>query len=180
MLTAARARDPRDALAKLPPPVNALEAKRVWDQQRRPSSRSVAKALTRAGRPVHFTTVARWKKREWQVEPRLEHSLTAAMRKVDLFVPLLTGDPARKATDIVGGIFGAASSQSMTSGKDVDQIIRQSCITSIILLRLVLQKLIALKPLDIAEFGKTNAQVLLAATEAMVQSQALQRAKEVR
>jgi hypothetical protein len=42
-------------------------------------------------RPVHFTTIARWKKREWQVEPRLEHPLVAVLRKVDLFVPLLTG-----------------------------------------------------------------------------------------
>jgi hypothetical protein len=81
LLTPARAGEPRDPLAKLPPPVTPLETKRVWDQQCRPSSRSVAKALTRAGRPVHFTTVARWKKREWQVEPRLEHPLAAVMRK---------------------------------------------------------------------------------------------------
>jgi hypothetical protein len=59
---------PEDPFAELPVPVTSLEAKRVWDEQRRPSSRSVAKALTQAGRPVHFTTVARWKKREWQVE----------------------------------------------------------------------------------------------------------------
>jgi hypothetical protein len=81
-----------DPFAELPPPVTPLEAKQVWDEQRRPSSRSVAKAITRAGRPVHFTTVARWKKREWQVEARLEHPLAAAMRKVDLAVPLLPGD----------------------------------------------------------------------------------------
>jgi hypothetical protein len=85
LLRTERAGEPRDALAKLPPPVTPLEAKRAWDQQRRPSSRSVAKALTRAGRPVHFTTVARWKKREWQVQPTLEHPLAAMMRKVDLF-----------------------------------------------------------------------------------------------
>jgi hypothetical protein len=102
------------------------------------------------------------------------------MRKVDLFVPLFTADPTSKAADIIGGIFGAASNRSMTSDRDVDQVIRESCITSIILLRLLLQKLIALKPLDIAEFGKTNAQALLAATEAMMQAQALQGAKDGR
>jgi hypothetical protein len=64
---------PKDPFAELPLPVTPLEAKRLWGEQRRPSSRSVAKALTQAGRPVHFTTVARWKKREWQAEPRLEH-----------------------------------------------------------------------------------------------------------
>src|SRR5215471_2155579 len=59
---------PEDRFAELPLPVTPQEAKRVWDEQRRPSSRGVAKALTRAGRPVHFTAVARWKKREWQVD----------------------------------------------------------------------------------------------------------------
>ena len=148
----------------------------MWDEQRRPSSRSVAKALTQAGRPVHFTTVARWKKREWQVVPRLERPLAAAMRKVDLFVPLLTGDPTTKAVDIVGHIVGAraANRRSMTP----DQVIRESCITLIILLRLLQLKLLALKPLEIAEFGRTASQACLAATEASVQLQALQRAKD--
>jgi hypothetical protein len=86
---------PENLFAELPPPVSPLEAKRVWDEQRRPSSRSVAEALTQAGRSIHFTTVARWKRREWQVEARLEHPLAAAMRMVDLAVPLLTGDPKR-------------------------------------------------------------------------------------
>jgi hypothetical protein len=82
-------------------------------------SRSVAKALTRVGRPVHFTTVARWKKREWQVEPRLEHPLAAVMRKVDLFVPLLTGDPKTKAADIMAGIEARATDrESMTEDQD--------------------------------------------------------------
>jgi hypothetical protein len=56
-----RTTETAEPFAELPPPVTSLEAKRVWDEQRRPSSRRVAKALTRAGRPVHFTTVARWK-----------------------------------------------------------------------------------------------------------------------
>ena len=44
------------------PPVISQEAGRVWKSQARPSARSVARALTHAGRPVHFTTVARWKR----------------------------------------------------------------------------------------------------------------------
>src|SRR5262245_61845230 len=90
--SAGREAGPEDPFAALPFPVTPLEAKRVWEEQRLPSSRSVAKALTRAGRPVHFTTVARWKKREWQVEANLERPLAAAMRKIDLFAPLLTGE----------------------------------------------------------------------------------------
>jgi hypothetical protein len=162
----------------LPSPVTPLEAKRVWDEQRRPSSRRVAKALTRVGRPVHFTTIARWKKREWQVEPRLEHPFAAVMRKVDLFVPMLTGDPTTKAVDIMAGIRArTAERQSMTEDQDCDPIIRQSYITLIILVRLLQLKLTALKPLEIAEFGRTVSQASLAATEARVQLQALQRAK---
>src|SRR5262249_43115783 len=44
------------------PPVTSQESERVWKSQARPSARSVAIALTHAGRPVHFTTVARWKR----------------------------------------------------------------------------------------------------------------------
>src|SRR6059058_5695505 len=46
----------------LSPPITAQEAERVWKSQARPSARSVARALTYAGRPVHFTTVARWER----------------------------------------------------------------------------------------------------------------------
>jgi hypothetical protein len=40
-------------------PITPQEAERVWKSQALPSARSVARALTHAGRPVHFTTVAR-------------------------------------------------------------------------------------------------------------------------
>jgi hypothetical protein len=62
--------------------------------------------------------------------------------------------------------------------EDQDPIIRQSYITLIILVRLLQLKLIALKPLEIAEFGRTVSQAFWLATEARVQSQALQRAKD--
>jgi hypothetical protein len=97
-----------DPFAELSP-VTPPEAKRVWDAQRCPSSRSVAKLLLKRVGPFIF---ARWKKREWQVEARLEHPLAVAMRKVDLAVPLLTGDPTSKAVDVIGAI--VADRQSMT------------------------------------------------------------------
>jgi hypothetical protein len=55
---------------------------------------------------------------------------------------------------------------------------RESCITMIILVRLLQLKLIALKPLEITEFGRTVSQANLAATKAIVQLQALRRAKD--
>src|SRR5882672_9379204 len=105
-------------------PITLQEAERVWKSQARPSARSVARALTQAGRPVHFTTVARWKRREWQVEAQLEHPLAAAMRMVDLAVPLLTRDPTTKAINIVGDIVGAraANRQSMTEDQGLHPV----------------------------------------------------------
>ena len=169
---------PEDPFAGLPPPVTPLEAKRVWDEQRRPSSRSVAQALTRAGRPVHFTTVARWKKREWQVKPKLDHPLAAAMRKVDLFVPMLTRDPTIKLVDIAH-ILGvrAANRESMTEDHGPDQVIRESYITLIILLEWLCLNALAYEPLEIAEFTRTVSEVNLAAAKTHVQLQALARAK---
>jgi len=41
-------------------PITPQEAERVWKSQARASARTVARALTQAGRAVHFTTVARW------------------------------------------------------------------------------------------------------------------------
>ena len=171
---------PEDPFAELPPPVTPPEAKHLWDEQRRPSARSVAKALARAGRPVHFTTVARWKKREWQVEARLEHPFATAMRKVDLAVPLLTGDATTKAVDIVGDIVGAraANRESMTEDQALHPVIRESLITLIILVRLLQLKLIAYEPLEIAEFIRTVSQANLAAVKANLELLALERARD--
>ena len=89
--------------SQLPTPVTPLEAKCVWDSQRRPSSRSVARALTERGRTVHFTTVARWKKERWCTNPLQEHPLSTALRMVDLAIPLLTDDPTTLAWDLLSG-----------------------------------------------------------------------------
>jgi hypothetical protein len=66
----------------------------------------------------------------------------------------------------------------MSEDRGPDQVIRESCITLIILLRLLLLKGIAHKPFEIAEFGRTVAQAHLAAVKALLQLQALQRAKD--
>jgi hypothetical protein len=81
------------------------------------------------------------------VEPRLEHPLAAVMRKVDLFVPMLTGDPTSKGADIVAYLWArAANRQSMTEDQGLHPVIRESYFTLIILVRLLQLKLTALKP----------------------------------
>jgi hypothetical protein len=75
----------------LPKATPAL-AKRVWEAQRRPSARTVARALTLAGRPVHFVTVARWKTQDWR-PVRSDHPLEVARSQLDAVAPLVSGDP---------------------------------------------------------------------------------------
>src|SRR5262249_19073982 len=70
-------------------------------------------------------------------------------------VPLLTRDPTTKAADIVGDIVArAANRESMTEDPGPDQVIRESCITLIILVGLLQLKLIALKPLEMPNSEK--------------------------
>jgi transposase-like protein len=43
-----------------PEPVTPAEAQVVWNTIKNPSARSVARALSQAGRRVHHSTIARW------------------------------------------------------------------------------------------------------------------------
>ena len=83
----------------LPKATPAL-AKSVWQNQKRPSARSVARAMTAAGYPVHFTTVARWKRHGW-ADTDCVHPLDQARAALDSIAPLLTGDPMTKAEDLI-------------------------------------------------------------------------------
>jgi len=83
----------------LPKATPAL-AKSVWQNQKRPSARSVARAMTAAGYPVHFTTVARWKAQGWPTHTNDVHPLDQARAALDSIAPLLTGDPMTKAEDV--------------------------------------------------------------------------------
>ena len=74
-------------------------AKSVWQNQKRPSARSVARAMTAAGYPVHFTTVARWKRHGW-ADTAGVHPLDQARAALDSIAPLVTGDPMTKAEDV--------------------------------------------------------------------------------
>jgi hypothetical protein len=77
---------------KLPKASPAL-AKSVWQSQKRPSTRSVATALTAAGYPIDFTTVARWKRQDWQSNSNEDHPLDMARAKLEGIAPLATGEP---------------------------------------------------------------------------------------
>src|SRR5206468_3568933 len=74
-------------------------AKSVWNAQWRPSARRVARALTQAGHPVHYTTINRWRSQGWRAI-KGEHPLDAARANLDSAVPVLTGDPTTNADDL--------------------------------------------------------------------------------
>src|SRR6476660_2901506 len=67
-------------------------ARRVWEAQQHPSARTVARALTLGGRPTHFTTVARWKAKDWG-QVKSDHPLETARRQLEAIAPMTTGDP---------------------------------------------------------------------------------------
>jgi hypothetical protein len=83
----------------LPAAVTPREAKRVWDSQRRPSSRRVATFLTQTGHPVHFTTVARWKRRDWRADtnPDEENPCTRSDGRVVQGPPAASRRPGRSS-----------------------------------------------------------------------------------
>src|SRR5215212_8310477 len=87
-------------MTQLPSLATPQQAKDVWDRHLRPSARSVARALTQAGRPVHFTTVNRWRRQGWQTEPS-EHPVAQARAALDSAIPLLTGGPTTTAEEFV-------------------------------------------------------------------------------
>ncbi len=74
-------------------PITPREAKAVWDSLEHPSTRSVARALCQAGRPVHHSTIARWWARDWRPVASGGHPIEAAREALDIAARLLTGDP---------------------------------------------------------------------------------------
>src|SRR6516165_12748267 len=77
--------------------VSPDEAAIVWRSIRNPSARRVARALTQAGRRVHFATVARWRAEGWRPVASGPHPIDAARGALEVAARLLTGDPATGA-----------------------------------------------------------------------------------
>jgi hypothetical protein len=63
--------------------------------------RRVAKAMTQAGRRVHFATIARWRSQNWRPVASGPHPVQAAREALEVAARLLTGDPATGAAELV-------------------------------------------------------------------------------
>jgi hypothetical protein len=156
----------------IPALVTPQEAKRVWDSQRGPSARSVAKALTQAGRPVHFATVARWRRQGWQTVTSPEHPVERARRAVDAASSVVTLDPTLTTQDWIRG------TEKLTRISD-DQLlaraVRQTTIASILLMEEFARKsdLIVGKPKEMAAVLEAVAVAVRACAEATSQVKCL-------
>jgi hypothetical protein len=106
--------------------ISPREARAVWDSLKNPSARSVARAMSQAGRRVHHSTIARWCVRGWGPVASGEHPIEAARETLDIAARLLTGDP--------GG--GVESLERYVKGK------RFEGLTDIELLRLATRQLL--------------------------------------
>jgi hypothetical protein len=116
----------------LPPLVTPQEAERVWNSHRCPSVRSVAKAMSQAGRPVHFTTVARWRRQGWRTVASPAHPLETAGRAVHAASSVLEGD---RAVTKRNWIRHEGVSQELTSDSEIlARAVRLTSIASILLM----------------------------------------------
>jgi hypothetical protein len=79
-------------------------AKSILQAQSRPSTRSVARALTASGYRAHWVTVARWRRNGWRTNTNEDHPLDVARGKLESIASLTTGDPILIAVEeVVGG-----------------------------------------------------------------------------
>ena len=56
--------------------------------------------LTQSGRPVHFTTVNRWRAHDWR-DAKGQHPLDQARAALESALPLMTRDPTSTIDDLV-------------------------------------------------------------------------------
>jgi hypothetical protein len=116
----------------LPSPVTPAEAKALWDRMDHPSARRVATALTQSGRPVHFSTVARWRLQGWRSVVHDPHPVEMARRALDVALPVLTGDATMSAADFVKADPAAKEIMTAATEKALSMAVREACIVHIL------------------------------------------------
>jgi ATP-dependent helicase YprA (DUF1998 family) len=149
--------------------VTPEEARKVWKSIRKPSARRVARALTQSGRPVHFSTVARWRAENWETVPDRLHSVETAIDDLDVCVPLLTGDPTTDTAALVEASEAVKTLKALRDEHLLSKAARQSLLTLIVLLEETRRQgalLIATNPAELGMLIKGLSAFLTAANEA--------------
>jgi hypothetical protein len=124
-------------------------ARRVWEAQRRPSARTVARALTLAGRPVHFVTIARWKTQDWR-PVRSDHPLEVARSQPDAVAPLVSGDPKTTLDDLIDDPARRRDLDELTDAEVLRRAAREAAIATALLAKAIKDR-ITTSDLDLLE-----------------------------
>jgi hypothetical protein len=147
------------------PRVSSEEARIVWESQRRPSARNVAKALSQAGRHVHFATINRWRKRGWRTGPA-EHPLDTARAALDSAIPILTGNPTSSVVDFVEKDSDADQLRQLSDQELIRTASREIAIALIMCSRVLrerISELVSRKPKEVSILILAMSQCLKAA-----------------
>jgi hypothetical protein len=133
-------------------PVTPDEAATVWRSIPNPSARRVARALTQAGRRVHFATVARWRAQGWRPVASGPHPIEAARDALEVAARLLTADPAIGA-EVFLRQSKVSELESLTDGELLRRSIRELMIVQIVLCKIIGSRSAFLVQEKIAETG---------------------------
>jgi hypothetical protein len=143
--------------------ITPREAKAMWDSLQNPSARSVARALTQAGRRIHHLTIARWCVRGWGPVASGEHPIEAARQALDIAARQLTGDPGGGVELLERYVKGNQRFEGLTDNELLRRATRQLLIAQIV----VAEVLCLHAPILVAEKTAETATLLRALGKAM-------------
>ena len=146
-------------------------ARAVWQRQRSPSARSVARALTQSGRPVHFTTVNRWQRCGWRADPT-EHPLDQARADLECALPLVTGDPTTTIEDLLRSSPDREQLEELSDAELLRKAAREVLIAVCVIANEMMRRssLFVIKPAEVGVLMRALAECYRAATVAFGQA----------
>lgn len=155
-------------------------AKAVWARQQSPSARSVARALTQSGRPVHFTTVNRWRGGDWR-DAKGQHPLDQARAALESALPLMTRDPTSTIDDLVRSSPDGEQLDKLSDGellrKAARELARVVYLVAHMMLRQEAEALVITRTGAVAVLMRALADAIRFATAAFGQAQTMQPTK---
>jgi hypothetical protein len=154
-------------MAKFKTQVTPEEARRVWESMESPSYQRVARALTKAGKPVSKSAIYWWAKRGWSKTP---DPAKEALDELDSAVPVLTGDALRRLESLAAEL--DAVDDGVTDEERIARGLRELAACSLTVLRIarvVEPGLIVWHPDRIAVLMEKAGNALLVAIEGLRQ-----------
>jgi hypothetical protein len=146
-------------------------ARAVWQRQRSPSARSVARALTQSGLPVHFATVNRWRRCGWRADPT-EHPLEQARADLECALPLVTGDPTTTIEDLLRDSRDREQLEELSDAELLRKAAREVLIAVCVIANAMMcqASLFVTKPAEVGALMRALAECYRAATVAFGQA----------